>query len=74
MLRLIHDGVASGAQFVLATRSPILIRADSAAIYELDDTGMHHHTAYDDLTAVVLWRRFLEDPEALLAVLYADED
>ena len=29
---------------------------------------------YDDVTAVVLWRRFLEDPQTLLSVVYSDDD
>jgi predicted ATPase len=73
LLRLIHDGVAEGSQFVLATHSPILMRAAGAVIFELDDNGMRR-TDYDDVTAVVLWRRFLEQPDAILSVLYADDD
>ena len=35
LLRLIHDGVASGSQFVLATHSPVLMRAaEGAATFE----------------------------------------
>lgn len=39
LLRLIHDGVAAGAQFILATHSPILMRAEGATIIQLDDAG-----------------------------------
>ncbi len=72
LLRLMDDGVAEGAQFVLATHSPILMRARGAVIYELDETGQHR-VDDEDVTAVGLWRRFLDEPDALLAVLYADD-
>ena len=73
LLRLIHEGVATGAQFVLATHSPILMRAEGAIIYELGDAGVDR-VEYDDVVAVALWRRFLEEPESLLSILYADDD
>jgi predicted ATPase len=73
LLRLIHEGVATGAQFVLATHSPILMRAEGAIIYELGDAGVDC-VEYDDVVAVALWRRFLAEPESLLSILYADDD
>jgi predicted ATPase len=73
LLRLIHDGVAAGVQFILATHSPILMRAHAATLYELDDNGARR-VEYDDIGAVGLWRRFLDEPDGLLEMLYADED
>lgn len=73
LLRFIYDGIADGAQFVIATHSPILMHAPSATVYELDDNGAHR-VDYDDITAVALWRRFLADPDPLLDVLYSDDD
>ena len=73
LLRVIHDGVAAGAQFILATHSPILMRATAATIYELDDDGVRQ-LSYDDVTAVGLWRRFLDEPDRLLQILYRDDD
>ena len=73
LLRVIHDGVAAGAQFILATHSPILMRARAATIYELDDDGVRQ-LSYDDVTAVGLWRRFLDEPDRLLQILYRDDD
>jgi predicted ATPase len=72
LLRVVHDGVAAGSQFVMATHSPILMRAAGATIYELGD-HVPRRTRYDELTAVQLWRRFLEDPDRLLEVLYAED-
>ncbi|MGI9028641.1 MAG: AAA family ATPase [Ilumatobacteraceae bacterium] len=72
LLRFIHDGVAGGAQFVLATHSPLLMRAGGGVIYELADDGISR-TSYDDLEIVGLWRHFLDAPERVLDVLYADD-
>ena len=73
LLGLIHHGVAAGAQFILATHSPMLMRARAATLYELDENGARQ-VDYDEIAAVGLWRRFLDEPDGLLEVLYADED
>lgn len=73
LLRLIRDGVARGAQFLMATHSPILMHAYGATIYELDDHGMHT-VAYDEIAAVALWRRFMDDPARILQLLYDDSE
>ena len=72
LLRFIHDGAAAGAQFVLATHSPLLMRAGGATIYQFSDDGITR-TDYDDLEVVNLWRRFLDSPDRILDILYADE-
>ena len=68
LLRFIHDGLAEGSQFVIATHSPLLMRMPDATIYELGDHGICSRT-YDDLAVVNLWRRFLTSPERVLDVL-----
>jgi predicted ATPase len=72
LLRFIHDGLREGAQFIIATHSPLLMRMPGAVLYELDDEGVHS-CAYDDLTVVNLWRRFLTAPERVLDVLFDDD-
>lgn len=72
LLRFIHDAVGSGSQFILATHSPVLMRAEGATILELDADGIREK-AYDDVTSVGLWRSFLNAPERMLDVLYADD-
>ena len=71
LLRFMHDAVAAGSQFVIATHSPVLMRMPGAIIYDLD-AGI---TAcdYDDLTVVELWRRFMNAPERILDRLLADD-
>ena len=54
-----------GAQFVVATHSPILLACPGARIYELDADGLAP-CAYDDVEAVRLTRGFLEAPERYL--------
>jgi predicted ATPase len=49
------------------------MRAGAAIIYELDDDGVRQ-LSYDDVTAVGLWRRFLDKPDRLLQILYRDDD
>ncbi|MFT3853187.1 MAG: AAA family ATPase [Ilumatobacteraceae bacterium] len=71
LLRFMHDGIAAGSQFVIATHSPLLMRMPGAVVYELDD-GITR-CDYDDIAVVGLWRRFLNAPERMLANLFDDE-
>jgi predicted ATPase len=73
LLRLIHDGLQDGSQFVLATHSPLLMRMPGAIIYELDDNGIRS-CEFEQLAVVNLWRRFLTAPERVLDVLLSDDD
>jgi predicted ATPase len=71
LLRFMHDAVAAGSQFVIATHSPVLMRMPGAIIYDLD-AGIAARD-YDDLTVVELWRRFMNAPERILDTLFADD-
>lgn len=62
LLSIVARAVAGGAQFIIATHSPILLACPGAAIYELDESGIAPAT-YDDLDAVRLMRGFLASPE-----------
>ena len=55
----------AGAQFIVATHSPVLLACPGARRYELDQDGFAER-AYDDLEAVRLARGFLEAPERYL--------
>lgn len=72
LLRIIHDGVAAGAQFVIATHSPMLMAFPEASIYELTDRGITS-CAYDTLELVQLWRGFLAEPDSFLRHLLSDD-
>jgi predicted ATPase len=64
-LAAITRAARAGAQFIIATHSPILLACPEARIYELHDEGFSA-CEYDDLDAVRLTRGFLGDPERYL--------
>ena len=65
LLALLTDMVASNAQFIIATHSPILLAFPGARIYSFDRVPVAE-VAYDDLDHVTLTRAFLNDPEQYL--------
>jgi predicted ATPase len=71
LLRIVHDACAAGAQFVIATHSPLLMAFPGATIVELDEHGAHPRR-YDDVEVVGLWRRFLAEPGSFLEPLLDD--
>jgi predicted ATPase len=71
VLAAITRAARDGAQFIIATHSPILLACPGARIYELDEDGFGE-CAYDDLDAVRLTRGFLGDPERYLRAALGD--
>jgi predicted ATPase len=65
LLAIVARAARDGAQFVVATHSPILLACPGAQIYELDGEGVVP-VAYDDVDAVRLTRGFLDAPERYL--------
>ena len=70
-LRLIHDLVTDGSQFIIATHSPIILAYPDAVIYRCDDDGLHA-TGYEDAAPVRLTRSFLEGRERFISQLLGD--
>ena len=68
LLAVIVRAAARGAQFVVATHSPILLACPQARRYELNESGVSTPD-YDDLQAVSLTRGFLAAPERYLIAL-----
>jgi predicted ATPase len=68
LLAVVLRAADAGAQFVIATHSPILLAAPGATIYELDGDGISR-VDYDDLEAVRLTRGFLAAPERYLRAM-----
>lgn len=62
-------GVEVGAQFIMATHSPLLMAIPGAQLYELDGSGIASRT-YDELDVVAQWRSFLDAPERFLRYLH----
>jgi predicted ATPase len=65
LLAIVVRAARAGAQFVIATHSPVVLACPEARIYELDDRGISR-CAYDDLDAVRFTRGFLNDPDRYL--------
>lgn len=65
LLAMIFDLVAEGAQFIIATHSPILLAFPNARIYSFDD-GTIESIAWEHTEHVRLTRDFLADPERYL--------
>jgi predicted ATPase len=65
LLSTVVRAARRGAQFVIATHSPVLLACPEATIFELDDAGIAP-CAYDDLETVRLTRGFLDAPDRYL--------
>jgi predicted ATPase len=61
----------AGAQFVVATHSPVLLACPEARIYELDADGLAQ-CAYDELETVRFTRAFLDAPDRFLRAALED--
>jgi len=70
LLALMHDAVREGAQFVVATHSPILLAYPGARIYGFDEAPAREQ-AYAELEHVRVTRDFLCAPERYLRHLLA---
>ncbi|HEX4034346.1 MAG TPA: AAA family ATPase [Solirubrobacteraceae bacterium] len=73
LLAVIVRAARSGAQFLIATHSPILLACPEARIVELNETGIALRD-YDDLDAVRLTRGFLDAPERYLRAALEDHE
>jgi predicted ATPase len=71
LLALLMDMVRQGAQFIVATHSPILLACPGATIYSFDATPIEP-VAWEDLDHVTITRAFLNDPDAFLRRLGPD--
>lgn len=64
-LALLHDFVEGGAQFVIATHSPIILAYPQSLIYQFDETGIHEVT-YTDTDHYKVTRGFLSNHRELM--------
>jgi predicted ATPase len=72
LVGILARGARTGAQFVVATHSPVLLACPGARIYELDEGGLAP-CDYDDLESVRFTRGFLEAPERYLQAVLKDD-
>ncbi len=72
LVTIVVRAARAGAQFVIATHSPILLACPGARLYELDEAGLER-LEYDDLEAVRMTRAFLDAPERFLRAALAED-
>ena len=73
LLAIMVRAARAGAQFVVATHSPVILACPNAALYTLDGDGIAS-SAYDDLEVVRLMRAFLDAPERFVHAALEDVD
>jgi predicted ATPase len=73
MLRIVHDTVLGGGQFVIATHSPVLLAYLEAAICQRSQTGIDDRRC-EDVDSVELWRDFFDSLGRFLRQLLADDE
>ncbi len=62
-LAVVHRAASAGAQFIVATHSPVLLAVPGARIYELDEDGATA-VAWEDALPTRLTRAFVNAPSA----------
>jgi predicted ATPase len=68
---VMHRVAAAGAQFIVATHSPILLATPGARIYELDDGGASE-VSWEASDPVRMTRAFLDAPQRFLHEIVDD--
>lgn len=72
-LALLHRFCEGGAQFVIATHSPIIMAYPDAWIYVLGEAGPVR-VPYEETEHYKVSRAFLSSPQKMLARLLADDE
>jgi predicted ATPase len=73
LLMLIHDLANKGAQFIVASHSPILLGTPDAAILSFDD-GEIKEIAYEETESYKLTELFIRNKELVLSRLLNPDD
>lgn len=73
LLARIHELAKEGAQFVIATHSPVLIACPDAEVYVLSEAGACL-TPYEETEHFSLMKHFINNPEHVLHYLFRRED
>jgi predicted ATPase len=68
LMAMMTEMLSEGAQFIIATHSPMLLAYPGAQIYSFDRTPVEE-VGYDELEHVVLTREFLKEPGRYLRLL-----
>lgn len=68
MLTLIHELIKKGAQFIIATHSPILLSYPNSTIYEIQEEGLKK-VSYEETDTFKISKRFLNNYKGMLEIL-----
>lgn len=71
LLARIHELASQGAQFLIATHSPLLITCPGSDVYEFQEKGPRL-VPYDQTAHFQIVRRFLNKPEEMLRALLGE--
>lgn len=72
LIALIHRLVQQGAQFIIATHSPMLMTYPGAQLYQLSQSGIEE-VSYTQTEHYRLTRQFLNDPDRILKYLLTED-
>ena len=73
LLAQIHEYAQAGAQFLIATHSPILLGLPDAQIFCFDE-GRIHPCTYEDTESYRITEMFINNRRAVLNRLLADDE
>jgi predicted ATPase len=73
LLVRLRDLTRAGAQFIIATHSPILLAYPDATIYAFDEDGVRS-IAWEETEHYQVTRRVLLDPDGMMRRLFAEDD
>lgn len=71
LLKVMHDLVKEGCQFIIATHSPILLGYPGATIYQFENTI--EEVAYEDVSHVQITKYFMMNRERYLKQIFEEE-
>jgi predicted ATPase len=70
---LLHDLAAGPSQLLIASHSPVLAAIPGANLLEIGPWGIRPAT-WDDLSLVIYWRQFLNNPQSFFRHLLTEPD
>ena len=71
LLMYIHNAVKQGAQFIIATHSPILLAYPDAEILSFDD-GYIHPVSYEETDSYQITKLFIDNRDYILKKLFEE--
>ena len=69
LLLIMDEACSNGAQFIVATHSPLLMAFPGATTYQLDESGSER-VEWEEIESVQLWKSFMDAPERIFHHLF----